>query len=243
MIFRGWQKISLNEWPGKVCSVIFVGGCNFRCPFCYNRDLVLNPEKLPLIKEKEILNYCQKNKDLLDGIMITGGEPLKDQSPETKNKKGAGDLVDFIKKIKKIGLMIGVETNGTNPKMIAYLIKNKLIHYLAVDIKAPLKIKKYNQLTGVLIDLDNIKESIKIIINSKIDYEFRTTVVPGLLNEKDILEIIKSIRGAKKYYLQKFQPQKTIRKIQIKNDYRQDWFEKILKNLRKNTKIDVKLRI
>lgn len=243
MIFRGWQKTSLNEWPGKICSVIFVAGCNFRCPFCYNRDLVLYPEKLPLIKESEILEYCRKNKDLLDGVMITGGEPLKDQKPETRNRKETGDLSDFIEKLKKTGLQVGVETNGTNPEMVAYLIKNKLVDYLAMDIKAPLEKERYGQLTGVAADLEKIKESIRIIIDSKIDHEFRTTVVPGLLDKKDILGIIRSIRGARKYYLQKFQPGETVGDVSVKNDYGRDWFKAVLKDLRENTSINIELRI
>lgn len=243
MIFRGWQKTSLNEWPGKVCSVIFVAGCNFRCPFCYNRDLVLSPEKLPLVRDIDVLDYCRKNKGLLDGVMITGGEPLKDQKPETKNKKGAGGLSDFIKKIRRIGLKVGIETNGTNPGMIEYLIKNKLVDYLAMDIKAPLEKGKYNRLTGVAANLRKIKKSIEIIINSKIDYEFRTTVVPGLLDKKDILKIVKSIKGAKKYYLQKFQSGKTIKDISVKSDYNKDWFEMMLKDFKNNTSINIELRI
>ncbi len=232
MVFRGWQKTSLNEWPGKVCSIVFIQGCNFRCPFCYNYDLVLNPEKLPLIKEKEILDYCKKNKDLLDGVMITGGEPLI-------NKKK--DLIKFIKKVKKLGLKVGIETNGTNPKMIKYLIVNNLVDYLAMDIKAPLTQRKYAQLTGVKVDLKKIKKSIKIIIDSNIDSEFRTTVVPGLLNEDDILKIVQEIKGGKKYYLQQFQKGETLGHLPKTDVYSQKWFKKI-KEKTKNL-IDIELRI
>ncbi|MGC9048968.1 MAG: anaerobic ribonucleoside-triphosphate reductase activating protein [Patescibacteria group bacterium] len=200
MKFKGWQKLSLIERPDKICSVIFVGGCNFRCPWCYNKDIVLHPEKLPDIDEKEILEYLEKNKKFLDGAMITGGEPLVELKIE---------LIDFIKKIKKIGLGVGIETNGSNPKAVEYLIQNKLIDYLAMDIKAPLKQEKYNQLTGVNISLDKIKKSIKIIVEKLPDYEFRTTVVPGVLNENDILEIAEYIKGAKRYYLQQFRFQKS----------------------------------
>ena len=232
MIFRGWQKTSLNEWPGKVCSVVFLQGCNFRCPFCYNYDLVLNPEKLPLIKEKQVLDYCKKNKDLLDGVMITGGEPLI-------NKKK--DLIKFIKKVKKLGLKVGIETNGTNPKMIEFLIANDLVDYLAMDVKAPLIQKKYDKITGVKVDLKKIRKSIRIIIDSNIDSEFRTTVIPGLLNEEDILKIIQEIKGGKRYCLQQFQKGETLGQLPKIDVYSQKWFKKI-KEKTKNL-IDIELRI
>lgn len=232
MIFRGWQKTSLNEWPGEICSVVFIAGCNFRCPFCYNRDLVLNPEKLPVIEEKEILEHLKKQKDLLDGVMITGGEPL------IQLKK---DLIGFIKKIKAIGLKVGIETNGSNPEAIEFLIKKRLIDYAAMDIKAPLNQEKYNQLAGENVDLKKIKKSIKIIVDSGIDSEFRTTVVPGLLDKNDILEIVKEIKGAKKYYLQKFQPGTTIKDISVRAAYDQKWFKDISEEIKKI--INMELRI
>ncbi len=234
MIFRGWQKTSLNEWPGKICSVVFVAGCNFRCPFCYNRDLVLNPGKLPVIKEKEVLEYCQKNKDFFDGLMITGGEPLA----LVKNRS---NLTKFIKRIKKNGLKVGIETNGSYPEMLEFLIKKRLTDYVAMDIKAPLNQEKYNQLAGANVDLKKIKKSIKMIIDSGIDSEFRTTVVPGLLDKNDILEIVKEIKGAKKYYLQKFQQGKTIKNISVKAAYDQKWFKEISEEIKKI--INIELRI
>ncbi|MBU4369744.1 MAG: radical SAM protein [Nanoarchaeota archaeon] len=254
MVFRGWQKTSLNEWPGKVCSVVFLQSCNFRCSFCYNYDLVLNPKKLPLIKEKQVLNYCKKNKDLLDGVMITGGEPLKIKNQKSILRLRSGlmvskvepskiknNLLEFIKKVKKLGLKVGVETNGSNPEMIDFLIKNKLVDYLAMDVKAPLIQEKYNQMTGVKVDLKKIKKSIRIIINSNIESEFRTTVIPGLLNEDDILKIAKEIKGGKKYYLQQFQKGETLGQLPKIDVYSQKWFKEIkekIKNL-----IDIELRI
>lgn len=232
MIFRGWQKTSLNEWPGEICSVVFIAGCNFRCPFCYNRDLVLNPEKLPVIEEKEVLEHCQKNKEFLDGVMITGGEPLI-VSLEV--------MTEFMRKIKKLGLKVGIETNGSNPEMLEFLIKNSLIDYIAMDVKAPLSREKYNRLAGEKVDLKKIKKSIKIIIDSGIDSEFRTTVVPGLLDKNDILEIVKEIKGAKKYYLQKFQPGTTIKDISVRAAYDQKWFKDISEEIKKI--INMELRI
>jgi len=209
MFFYGWQKTSLIEWPNKISTVLFVGGCNFRCPFCYNRDLVLNYFKLPKISERKILDFLKSRKGLLDGVMITGGEPL---AFIDRSKK---DLFDFIKKVKKIGFEVGIETNGSNPEVLEELINEKLIDYVAMDVKAPLKfnsfkeISKYEELAGVKVDLEKIKRSIDLIKNSGLEYEFRTTVAP-LLSEEDILEIAKELRGVKKYVLQVFQPVETL---------------------------------
>lgn len=231
MIFRGWQKNSLNEWPGKICSVVWVSGCNFRCPFCYNPDLVLHPEKLPKIEESEVIDYLKENKDMLDGVAITGGEPL------IQNKE---ELVGFIKKVKELGLQFAVETNGTNPEMIEFLIKNQLVDYFAMDVKAPLEQEKYNQLTGVQVDLKKIKKSIKIIIDADVDSEFRTTVVPGLLNQEDILKITDYIKEGKGYYLQKFQPKETVGDVPKVEVYSDEWFEELKSKVAK--KINIKLR-
>jgi pyruvate formate lyase activating enzyme len=209
MFFYGWQKTSLIEWPNKISTVLFVGGCNFRCPFCYNRDLVLNYFKLPKISERKILDFLKSRKGLLDGVMITGGEPL---AFIDRSKK---DLFDFIKKVKKMGFEVGIETNGSNPEVLEELINEKLIDYVAMDVKAPLKfnsfkeISKYEELAGVKVDLEKIKRSIDLIKNSGLEYEFRTTVAP-LLSEDDILEIAKELKGVKKYVLQVFQPVETL---------------------------------
>lgn len=277
MVFKGWQKESLIEWPDKICSVVFVAGCNFRCPFCYNQDLVLHPDKLPNIDEKEILEYLIENKDFIEGVMITGGEPtilfetqeakttekqkIACPSKSSKGKKGdfifqkfinycnsgkviaESELINFIKKIKKIGLEVGVETNGSNPKAIEYMIKNNLVDYIAMDIKAPLEQEKYNQLVGVRVDLNKIKESIKLIMDSNIDYEFRTTVVSQLLNREDILEIVKAIRGAKRYYLQQFKPDNNLdEKLKVIKPQSKEWLKKIAELCKKYLP-NIKLRL
>ena len=210
MFFYGWQKISLIEWPGKISTVLFVGGCNFRCPFCYNRDLVLNCQKLPKISEEEILKFLKSRKGLLDGVMITGGEPLAfGEKSQTINPKSQNDLIDFIKKVKELGFLVGIETNGSNPEALQQLIKEKLINYVAMDFKAPIgaksQISKYQKLTGVEVDLGRIKKSIELIKHSGLEYEFRTTVAP-LLSEADILEIAEELKGVKKYVFHVFQP-------------------------------------
>ncbi len=167
MVFYGLEKFSLIEWPGKICAVLFVGGCNFRCPWCYNRDLVLNYKNLPAISEKEVLKFLKSRKKYLDGVMISGGETLQNQKPEhktksfvlgrahtyglwsniknqkykLKNKKYLDDLTRFIKKVRKIGLKVGIETNGSNPVMLKKLIDEKLIDFVAMDVKAPISSK------------------------------------------------------------------------------------------------------
>jgi len=234
MIFYGWQKESLIEWPGKISSVVFVSGCNFRCPFCHNPDLILFSTSLPKIEEKEILDYCSRNKDLLDSLAITGGEPLIQKKQ---------DLVSFIKKVHKIGLLIEIETNGSNPDMITYLLKKRLVDYIAMDIKAPLDAKRYGEVSGVKINLSNIKKSIKIIMGSNIDYEFRTTVIPNLLNDNDILQISNQIKGAKRYYLQQFSPENTFNpKLKKIKPYPKEWFESVSERIRKNNQ-NVQLRV
>ncbi len=239
MIFRGWQKVSLNEWPNKVCSVIFTGGCNFRCPFCHNFDLVLNQDKFPVITEKEILDYLKSNNDLLDGVMITGGEPLLGM--ENKDSAGLKNLIDFIQKIKEIGLLVGIETNGSFPRALEFLIEKKAIDYIAMDIKAPLKQDKYDKLSGQKIDLKKIKKSVKLIIGSEINYEFRTTAVPNLLTSEDILEIIKDLKGAKNYYLQQFNSKNVLDKNLKESPYSNDWFEAIKEKIKKDFKINLRV--
>lgn len=208
MIIGGLQKLTLIDYPGKIAATVFLAGCNFSCPWCHNPELVL-PKKIKKAKKiskKYFFDFLKKRKGLLDAVVICGGEP-------TINK----ELPDFIKRIKKMGYLVKLDTNGSDPKMLKNLIKKKLIDYVAMDIKAPLitkslklKTKNYDEATGVKINLNKIKESIKIIKNSGIDYEFRTTMVPKLLQLKDIAEIAKQLKGDKIYYLQQFKPEKTI---------------------------------
>ncbi len=259
MIFRGWQKTSLIEYPGKVVAVLWLGGCNFRCPWCYNKELVLNPENLPLIKEEEILDFLLTRKNLLDGVMITGGEA-------TINK----DLLEFIKKVKALptqiletnfnaqnfevsnnlingktwageGFLVGIETNGYNPEILEKMIKEKLLNFVAMDIKAPLKAGIYAKLAGKKVDLCKIKRSIEIIKNSGLDYEFRTTVVP-ILTKNDILEIARELQGVKKYVLQQFSSKNAVlgEDCQKMKPYTDEDFEEIkreTKNFGENIKL------
>lgn len=190
---KGFLPVTLLDWPGKIAAMIFLGGCNFRCQFCYNQELVINPEKMPTIKEKDVFDYLKKKKNWLDGVVISGGEP-------TIHKK----LPEFCQKIKKMDLGIQIQTNGTNPEMLEKLVKDKLVDYIAMDIKGPLH--KYSQITDTAVDTKKIKKSIEIIKNNpKVDAEFRTTVVPGLIDKNNIKEMVLLIKDTDHpYYLQQF---------------------------------------
>ncbi|MCD6096767.1 anaerobic ribonucleoside-triphosphate reductase activating protein [bacterium] len=228
---RGWQKESLIEWPKKICSVIWVGGCNFFCPWCSNFDLARHPEKFPLIKEKDVLKFLKENV-LLDGLAITGGEPSID-----KNFK---DLVGFIEKVKSLKKLVGIETNGSNPEAIEFLNKKKLVDFWAMDVKAPLDENKYKLLTGVNVDVDKIKKSINLILEFSGEKEFRTTVVPGFLTKKDILEIAEALKGADTYVLQKFHPE--LAKGKWPENYSSDFLKDLKESCQKYIK-NVRLRL
>ncbi len=201
MEIGGLQKTTLIDYPGHVACTVFTIGCNFRCPWCYSAELVL-PEKIknqPRIEEKDFFNFLDQRKGSLDGVVICGGEPTINQ-----------DLPRFVSKIKEKGFKVKLDTNGSNPEMLKELIKSGELDYIAMDIKAPLVDEKYQESTGREIEVSLIKESIEIIKNSGIDYEFRTTVVSGIHEKEDILEIAKKIGPAKRYFLQKFRAEKNI---------------------------------
>jgi pyruvate formate lyase activating enzyme len=191
MKIGGIQKTSLLDYPDEVSAIIWTIGCNFRCPFCYNTDIVLGNAKS--IPTKEVFSFLEKRKKLLDGLVITGGEPLLQE-----------DIFKFCEKVKELSYLIKIDTNGTFPKKLKELIDNNLIDYVAMDIKAPKK--KYQNLTNVKVNIKKIEESINVLKNSKIDYEFRTTFVPELLTKKDIIDIAKWLKNSKKFYLQQFKP-------------------------------------
>jgi pyruvate formate lyase activating enzyme len=204
MKIGGLQKLTLIDFPGRLAATVFLLGCNFRCPFCYSSELVL-PEKIenqPVIPEKQFFDFLKDRKGLLEGVVICGGEP-------TINK----ELPSFIKKIKKLGYFVKLDTNGSNTKMLKELVDKKLIDYVAMDIKAPKK--KYKKTVGLSKGwnekiMKNVSKSVDFLKELKIDFEFRTTLVPTLLEKKDILEIVNWIKPAPKYFLQNFKSQKTI---------------------------------
>ncbi len=195
MEIKGFIDLSLVDWDGKLSSVIFLPRCNFRCPFCHNYALVLNPEKEKTIPIQRITGQLMKQKDWLDGVCITGGEPTLHD-----------DLPEFCSKLKDNSLLVKIDTNGTNPRMVEGLIDKGLADYVAVDIKAPLTVEKYSKAIGVDSKnfLGKVRKTVEILLNSGINYEFRTTVVPTIHNEQDIEEISRDIKDCEKYVLQKF---------------------------------------
>jgi len=195
MEIKGFVDISLVDWDGKVCSVIFLPGCNLRCPFCYNTALVLHPEKLPTIPFEEIEDYLKKNHGWIDGVVITGGEPTIHD-----------DLPNLCQKINELGLLVKVDTNGTHPVIIKELVKERFVNYIAMDIKAPLTEEKYSRVSGVNSKavLENIKETINALLKLNIDYEFKTTMVPTLHEKEDVEQICQKIRGCRKYAVQNY---------------------------------------
>jgi pyruvate formate lyase activating enzyme len=194
----GFNRTSLLDWDGCVAAVIFLPGCNFRCPFCHNRQLVLTPEEYEEIPFEFVEEYIRENSEFLDGIVITGGEP-------TIHK----DLPELIKRIKRLGIRVKLDTNGTNPEMLKDLIDAGLIDFVAMDLKAPLD-EGYDDLAGTKVEMEKIKRSIQIIMSSGIDYEFRTTMVPILLKPEDYERMAAYIGTAKKFVLQHFSPRNTI---------------------------------
>ena len=191
MKIAGFQKFSLIDYPSKISAIIFTQGCNFRCPFCHNPELVDPKLFSDTLDEGSILSFLRRRAGKLDGIVITGGEPLLQH-----------DLIEFIERVKEMGYLIKLDTNGSYPEILEQLLAKNLIDYIAMDIKAPLE--KYPNVVQTDVCTEKIMESITIILNSNMDYEFRTTVVKDLLTKDDLICIAKLIRGAKRYVLQKF---------------------------------------
>lgn len=191
MKIGGFQKMTVLDFPGKIACIIFTHGCNFKCPFCHNARLVT--EDGDFFDEEEILSYLNKRRGILDGVCISGGEPLIHGEA----------IFELMRKIKELGFLIKLDTNGYLPNKLKYAIDNGLVDYVAMDIKnSP---DKYPQTAGIdIVDMEKIKSSIEIIMSSSVDYEFRTTVTKELHTPEDFVEIGKLIRGAKRYYIQNF---------------------------------------
>lgn len=193
MKIGGFQELSLIDYPEKISSIIFTQGCSFRCPFCYNPSLVnCSAKEIP---EKEIISFLEKRKNFIDAVVVCGGEPTIHQ-----------DLPDLCRKLKKLGFLVKLDTNGTNPEMMQKLADEKLIDYIAMDVKT--SFAKYEKAAGIKADISKIKKSIEIARKLG-NYELRTTCVPGLVAEKDLLEIAKYLKqnnANKNFFLQQFRP-------------------------------------
>ncbi len=197
MLIGAITKFTLIDFPGHISAIIFTQGCNFRCPFCHNPELVL-PEKFEdPIPEDEVLKFLAHRKKYLDGVEFTGGEPTLQK-----------DLPQMIKKIKEMGFAVKLDTNGTNPEMLKQLFSENLLDYVAMDVKSSLE--RYDEIAGVKTDKDKIRESISLIINNAPDYEFRTTVIKGFHNIEEIRRIGELIQGAKRYFIQRPHFDKTV---------------------------------
>lgn len=202
MIIAGLQKTTLIDYPGKIACVVFLAGCNFRCNWCYSSELVLPVKiaKQPRLSEKEFLDFLRERKGLIEGVVICGGEP-------TINK----DLPNFIEKIKNLGFLVKLDTNGSNPRMLKDLVNSKMIDYVAMDIKTSPDSDIYKNIMTEGIKIENIKESVEFLKKGLIDFEFRTTVVNAIHSKEDFIKIADWISGPNvKYYLQNFRPEKTI---------------------------------
>lgn len=192
MTINGMQKLTLLDYPGNVACLIFTQGCNFRCPFCHNSGLLDMNNNCEKIDEKEVFKYLEKRRGLLDGVCISGGEPLLQK-----------DIVDFIRKVKDLGYKVKLDTNGSSPKKLKQLIEGGLIDYVAMDIKNDFL--NYDKTAGMCTNIDNIKKSIEIIENSNIEYEFRTTIVKQFHDVGKLEKIIQYIGPNARYYIQNYQ--------------------------------------
>lgn len=201
MKFKGLEESSFIEWPEKAVAIAYTGGCNFRCPFCQNKDLVTSPKDLPTLEGSEVIDHLSSRRKWLDGLAVTGGEPTLHPS-----------LPSFARKLKEEGFEFGLETNGSKPELLRELIENSLVDRVFLDFKAPLKWEKYRKAIGVDDKglFQNVKESIHLLQNSNVEHEYRTTVVPTILNEGDLKKIAESLEEGEEFYLQQFVPENTL---------------------------------
>lgn len=205
MKIHGLNKLTLLDYPGHMACLIFTGACNYRCPFCHNASLVLNPNSQPAISEEEIFAFLQSRKGILEGVCISGGEPTLQ-----------ADLPEFIRKIRTMGFHVKLDTNGSRPGILKALLEEGLLDYVSMDIKNALK--KYLSTIGIPESVsgfnnlitDSVRQSAELLMQSSIPYEFRTTVVKELHSEEDLLSIGKWLNGANAYYLQSFRDSETL---------------------------------
>ncbi len=197
MIIGGFRKLSTLDYPTKLCVTVFTKGCNFRCPFCHNASLVLKEkfDDSENINQNDIFELLKKRKGLIDALCLTGGEPLIND---------VSKVFDFLSRVKDMGFLVKLDTNGSFPEKLSFLIEEKLVDFVAMDIKNSLS--KYSDTAGVEIKTENIKKSVDILMKGIVDFEFRTTVVKSLHDSEDMKEIGKWLEGTEKYYLQSFVP-------------------------------------
>ena len=223
MLIGGLQKFSMIDYPGKTCAIVFTVGCNFKCPYCHNPELQ-DGKGCNIIDQNDILEFLKKRVGKLDAVTITGGEPTLHS-----------DLLDFLKAIKELGFFIKLDSNGTNPDFLEKILDSGVVDYIAMDIKAPEE--KYAEVVGATVDFRKIRKSIDLIMKKAKDYEFRTTTVVSQLSFEDFEKIGQMISGAKRYYLQKFIPSKTIdQNFLNEKTYTNKEFEELKKTMLKYVK-------
>ena len=190
---KGFLKNTFIDWEGEIASILFLPGCNFRCPYCHSPHLVLNSTELREIPFDTVKEFLESSRGWIDGVVLSGGEPTLQQNLES-----------LVRYLRGMGLKIKLDTNGSNPRVLRDLISRGLVNFVAMDLKAPLD-ERYARAAGLTLDMERIEESLELLMEGNAEYEFRTTVVPSLLSERDLQDMAMRIRGAKKWVLQEFQ--------------------------------------
>jgi len=193
----GIERLSLSDYPGKLCANLIVPGCNFRCPYCSEKEIIFDFIPMPKVSEDQVIAFLHPRMGFLDGVCVTGGEPTIHR-----------ELPAFLERLKSIGSLVKLDTNGSHPKRLGHVLGRKFVDYVAMDIKTPLK--RYTETVGYRITPEELLDSIQLIRRSGVDYEFRTTAVPGIVDGGDLEEIAKTLAGSKRYVLQGFKPGSTI---------------------------------
>jgi pyruvate formate lyase activating enzyme len=193
---KGFLETSFLDWPGKLCSVLFLPSCNFRCPYCHNHPLIFHPEQYATVLLEDMFTRLHALRNWIDGVCLTGGEPTLHSG-----------FPLLVQKIKRNGFLVKLDTNGSNPLMLENLIEERAIDFVSMDVKAPLDPFHYSRSTGLSINLKPILESIEILKREKVEYEFRMTVVPGLHREEDIRILGDQLRAGRRFILQNFNPE------------------------------------
>ncbi|OIP93065.1 MAG: anaerobic ribonucleoside-triphosphate reductase activating protein [Syntrophaceae bacterium CG2_30_58_14] len=220
MKIGGLQKISLIDYPGRISAIVFTQGCNFRCPYCHNPELVDPAQYGPILPEEEVFSFLERRRGELEAVTVTGGEPTLQT-----------DLEGFLKRIKKMGYLVKVDTNGSNPTMLERLIRGRWVNYLALDVKGPLH--KYGQIAKAKVETAKILRSIELIAASGIEHEFRTTVVRSQLGKEDLIATAKLLKRGL-YVLQPYVPVKCLDKEFLTElSYSAEEFSEIRRSIKK----------
>jgi pyruvate formate lyase activating enzyme len=194
---KGFIETSFIDWPGNLASVAFTGGCNFRCPFCHNSDLVLSHTRMPSIPSRHVVGTLRRFEKWVNRVVVTGGEPTLQPG-----------LPHFLERLKKSGFLVKLDTNGSNPAIVKDLVDKGLIDYVAMDLKGP--VARYDRWCGVHVDRENIEESIRLLLEGRVEYEFRMTLVPFLHREQDAYDAAEEIKQARRFVIQTFIPRNTL---------------------------------